>query len=89
MTITDPAQDRPLDRRARAAHPKTLNIGGEDFDRNDVAAEQLGECERTLNRRDRQGAPFIFLGGIKYRPRQRLADYLLGTIKAKKTKGRK
>jgi hypothetical protein len=32
-----------------------------------------GESERTVNSRDKDGAPYIMIGGVKYRP---LREYL-------------
>ena len=52
----------------RAARPERIVIAGETMTRNDVKAKELGESEKSLNRRDKLGAPYIILGGCKYRP---------------------
>jgi hypothetical protein len=48
--------------------------------RNDVVAGDEGNCERTLNRRDKDGAPYIYIGGVKYRPIERYHEFMLGRI---------
>jgi hypothetical protein len=70
----------PLDPRCRNAHPEHITIGDEVFDRNDISAERYSESERSHNRRDREGAPYLMIAGIKYRPRGRLATHVLSTI---------
>ena len=83
--MTDITEDRPrLDRRCREAHPERITIGDVMFVRNDIAAENICESERTLNRRDADGAPYILLGGIKYRPEKLLNEFLLDGIKTNK-----
>src|SRR5215470_675751 len=60
-TTTEPR----LDPRRREAHPERITVGNEVFVRNDIKAKELGESERSVNRGDRHGAPFLFIGGIK------------------------
>jgi hypothetical protein len=82
-TTTEPR----LDPRRREAHPERIRIGGESgeiFVRNDVLARELGESERSLNRRDKFGAPHVFLGGIKYRPEKRYAEFILASIRVRR-----
>jgi hypothetical protein len=69
-------------------------IGGEEMVRNDVCARDEGACERTINRLDRLGAPYIYIGGVKYRPIERYHQFLLKQIKVrnqpqKKRRGRR
>jgi hypothetical protein len=64
--------DQPLDKRRRELHPDRITVGSTVYERNDVTAARLGETERTMNLRDKQGAPFQYFGGVKYRP---LADF--------------
>jgi hypothetical protein len=72
-----------LDPRRREAHPERITVGDEIFLRNDVQAKQLGCSERSINRGDKHGAPFLFIGGIKYRPEQRYAAFLMSGIQVR------
>jgi hypothetical protein len=68
----------PVGRRARSAHPEQIPLNDDTLIRNDIVANELGVSERTINRGDAKGAPFVLIGGVKYRPikdyRQFLAD---------------
>jgi hypothetical protein len=75
---------KPLDKRRRETHPEHLAIGGETFVRNDVRAKALHMSERSLNRGDRQGAPFLFIGAVKYRPVERHDAFILASIQTRK-----
>jgi hypothetical protein len=77
-------QDQPLDPRDRRAHPERIVIGNETFERNDIRAKNLCMSERSLNRGDAQGAPYAFLGGIKYRPVERHDAFILASIQQRK-----
>jgi hypothetical protein len=72
--------EQRLDPRRRKLHPERIEIGGEILLRNDVQARQLGCSERSVNRGDKDGAPFVFIGGIKYRPEKRYAAFILNRI---------
>ena len=76
--------EQRLDPRRRELHPERVVIGDETFIRNDLLAQELGVSERSLNRGDRAGAPFIFIGGIKYRPKTRYANFILNGIQEHK-----
>jgi len=76
--------EQPLDPRRREAHPERITLGGEELLRNDVQASELGCSERSIDREDKRGAPFIFIGGIKYRPARRFAEFMLGRIQVRK-----
>jgi hypothetical protein len=78
-TITTAARSRP----GRAERPERIVIGGEACKRNDIKAKELGHTERTLNRGDKDGAPYIYIGGIKYRPDRRYDNWLLSRIQAR------
>ena len=56
--------------RRRALKPACIDIGSDDLIRNDIVATEDGVSERTLNRGDAKGDPFIYIGGVKYRPRR-------------------
>jgi hypothetical protein len=77
MTQTD---NKPLDRRSRETKPEQIEIGGRTFLRNDAIARKYGLSERTLNRGDRKGAPFLFVGHVKYRPLAEYDHYLLRSV---------
>src|SRR5262249_38373667 len=83
-TTTEPR----LDPRRREAHPERITVGDEVFVRNDIKAKELGESERSVNRGDRHGAPFLFIGGIKYRPEKRYAAFIMDRIQERKPEPR-
>src|SRR5262245_61220184 len=66
------ATDKPLDKRCREAHPERITAGDIVYERQDLTAARYGETERSVNNRDKDGAPFKKFGNIKYRP---LPDY--------------
>jgi hypothetical protein len=76
--------EQPLDPRRREAHPEYIVVGGETFLRNDVQAKQLGCSERSINRGDKDGAPFTFIGGVKYRPERAYAEFVMNSIQVRK-----
>jgi hypothetical protein len=76
----DTISDKPLDPRCRGAHPERITIGGETFERNDIRAKNLSMSERSLNRGDTRGAPYVFLAGVKYRPVERHDTFILNSI---------
>ena len=79
----DTSSDKKLDPRCREAHAERITIGGETFARNDIRARDLCVSERSLNRDDRRGAPYVFLGGVKYRPVERHDTWILNSIQAR------
>jgi hypothetical protein len=70
----------PLDPRRREAHPEIIVVGDETFERNDIRAKKLSMSVRSLNQYDANGAPFIFLGGVKYRPVKQHDAFVLASI---------
>jgi hypothetical protein len=76
--------DQPLDPRCREAHPEHIGVGGIDYERNDVAARKYSESERSANRRDKKGAPYVFFGGVKYRPQPHYDNFIASTIQQHK-----
>lgn len=80
-------QDHPLGRRAQ--RPERLTISGEEWVRNDIVAKEQGTTERTLNRGDAQGAPFTYVGGVKYRPERQYHEFLTSRIQVKGRSARK
>jgi hypothetical protein len=79
-----PISDKPLDKRRREARPERITIGGEVFVRNDIRARDLSMSERTINRGDAQGAPYLMIAGCKYRPVDRHDAFILSGIHARK-----
>lgn len=59
-------------RRPLASKPERIDIGTDVLVRDDVLAAERGVSKRTQARADAKGAPFIMIGGVKYRP---LRDY--------------
>jgi hypothetical protein len=74
---------RPRGRWRRVNRPEHLVIAGEKCTRNDIKAKQLGGSERALNRGDKNGAPYLYVNGVKYRP-ERYDDWLLSQIQTNK-----
>jgi hypothetical protein len=77
-------EEQRLDPRRREAHPERIVVGDETFIRNDKLAEEYGVSERSINRGDRDGAPFRFIGGVKYRPKRRYDQFILNGIQEQK-----
>jgi hypothetical protein len=86
--MNDTTTQPPLDRRCKQAHPERIVIGGKTLERNDVVAKRYGESERSTNRRDRQGAPYIFISNIKYRPQPDYDEFILARIVRRPRLGR-
>jgi hypothetical protein len=85
--LSDLALDTPTTRKAkrpfRTDRPERLTIGGVEMVRNDVVAREEGACERTINRLDRLGAPYLMIAGVKYRPIERYHQFLLKQIQVR------
>jgi hypothetical protein len=76
MTILEHTSAAPRHRRGRAERPERIVVNGETLVRNDIKAQELGATERTINRGDAHGAPFVYVAGVKYRPETRYNDFL-------------
>jgi hypothetical protein len=79
----DASAARKPKRRFRSDRPERMMIGGEEMVRNDVLAREEGTTERTINRGDARGAPFIMLYGVKYRPIERYHRFMLAQIQVR------
>jgi hypothetical protein len=80
MDTAPPLQsERRHDPRRRELHPERIVVGDKTLERNDLVARRYGESERSVNRRDRLGAPCIFISGIKYRPQPDYDNFLLSS----------
>ena len=81
-----------IDSRCRSMRPERIDIGTDVLVRNDLIAKQQGTSVRTVNRGDADGAPFIYIGAVKYRPEKGYRDYLTSCIQrrgqAPKRRGR-
>ena len=74
-------ETRPVDKRCRVAHPERIAAGDVEYERNDIAAERNGESERTANNRDKDGAPYRYFGGVKYRPQPEYDQFIASGIR--------
>jgi hypothetical protein len=70
-------------RHSRESKPETIDLGDDVADRNDILAEKEGVSVRTLNRGDAKGDPYLFHGGVKYRPRKGHQDHLRSKIQVR------
>jgi hypothetical protein len=78
-TSTDP--DRGRGRPNRSERPERIPLAdGEEAVRNDLVAKEHGTSERTVNRDDAKGAPYLYFGGVKYRPIKEYRAFLAGRI---------
>jgi hypothetical protein len=80
-TATSKRRVVPTKRCLRVERPERIAIGDDTMVRNDILAAELGCNVRTLNRGDKDGAPFILIGGVKYRPLRAYHKFLSGRIK--------
>lgn len=79
-TITTTIRPKNADAPRRAQRPERIDLGDDEGLRNDLVAKQQGVSERTLNRGDAKGAPFIMIGGVKYRPIRAYRQFLASQI---------
>ena len=77
--------DQTKKRSRREDRPETINIGIDELIRNDVLAKRHGTTERTVNRGDAEGAPFTYIGNVKYRPQREYNEFLVGRIRRRNT----
>jgi hypothetical protein len=80
MKMQDSTTQPWLDKRRKEAHPERIVVGGKTLERNDVVAKRYGESERSTNRRDRQGAPYLYVSNIKYRPQPDYDEFVLAGV---------
>jgi hypothetical protein len=59
-------------------------VDGKSCVRNDVLAREQRVTERTIDRGDRRGAPYLFVYGVKYRPEKLYGEFIASGIKAHK-----
>jgi hypothetical protein len=67
----------------RQTRPERINIGDDELVRNDIIAKEYGATERTINRGDVKGAPFTYVGGVKYRPLKRYREFITSQIQTR------
>lgn len=72
-----------VDSRCREAHPERIDVGSEVLVRNDVCAKSYGVTTKTLDRGDPHGAPYTYIGNVKYRPERAYREYVLSKIKTR------
>jgi hypothetical protein len=78
------ADSRPWLRRPRTKRtdrPERIPIPGDELVRNDLIAKEDGVTERTLNRGDKEGDSYTYVGGVKYRPYKKHKEYLASRIR--------
>jgi hypothetical protein len=75
------AAEQHTDPRRRSLKPERITVGGVTYVRNDVLAAEQGVSERSVNRGDKDGAPYRFFGGVKYRPEQAYGQYVLKSVR--------
>jgi hypothetical protein len=73
----EPLPAQPYRRHTR---PERISIGTDELVRNDLIAREQGASERSINRGDAKGAPFTYIGGIKYRPIKAYREFLAAQI---------
>jgi len=81
----DTSTKQRLDPRSLEAHPERIVVADETFLRDDKMAEKHGVSKRTQQRGDRDGAPYRFFGGVKYRPERRYDQFILGSIQIRQS----
>ena len=75
------AAEQPTDKRRRETHPEKITAGDIIYERNDVTAKRYGETERSVNNRDKDGAPYRHFGNIKYRPQPEYDRFIASRIR--------
>jgi hypothetical protein len=73
-----------MDRRCRAVKPERININDDVLVRDDVLAKEKGVTTRTLGRGDALGAPFTYIGNVKYRPEKQYHQFMASRIQLRK-----
>jgi hypothetical protein len=78
----DADQDwRHKPRVKRSARPERIDLGEDVLIRNDVIAKEEGRSERDLNRGDKDGDPFTYVGNCKYRPQRGHREFMISKIR--------
>jgi hypothetical protein len=75
------SSDIKVDTRRREMRPERINIGDDELVRNDLIAREQGTCEKTVDRGDRKGAPYTYVGGVKYRPIKAYRKFLAAQVR--------
>jgi hypothetical protein len=73
-----------MDRRCRAAKPERIDISDDVLVRDDVLAKEKGVTTRTLGRGDSEGAPYTYIGNVKYRPEKQYHQFMASRIQVRK-----
>jgi len=73
--------EKKMDSRCRSARPERIDIGDDELVRNDIIARDERRSERGLNRGDADGAPYTYVGAVKYRPIKRYQKFLASRIR--------
>jgi hypothetical protein len=80
--MDDSSVDPNRGRRTRSSRPERIDIGSDELVRNDLIPQELGlgTSERTVNRGDKDGAPYTYIGGVKYRPINAYRQFLASCV---------
>lgn len=81
MTKKSKIEPVGLDPRSLIGRPERIEISDDVLVRHDLIAKKQGVAVRTVDRGDAQGAPFIYIGGVKYRPERAYLEYLSNRIR--------
>ena len=60
--------------------PRVELANGTMLERDDIAQQKKGQSQRTAARQDKDGAPFVMIAGVKYRPQPHYDDYFVTKI---------
>jgi hypothetical protein len=79
---SDPAvaPSRGPGRHPLTIKPERIDIGSDMLVRNDTLAREHGVAERTLDRGDARGSPYVYIGGVKYRPLREFNEFVAASI---------
>jgi hypothetical protein len=77
-------ENSTVDPRCRAARPERIDIGDDVLVRDDILAKEKGITTRTLGRGDALGAPFTYIGNVKYRPQRAYHHFMASRIQVRK-----
>jgi hypothetical protein len=77
-------ENSTLDRRCRTTKPERVSIGDDVLVRDDIVAKEKGVTTRTLGRDDAKGAPYTYIGNVKYRPERQYHQFMASRIQVRK-----
>ena len=75
--------DAVVNARLRQSKPERIHLNDDELVRQDLIAVETGLSERSINRGDKDGAPFTYVGNVKYRPDKAYKQFLASRIQTK------